>query len=247
MFISLPMGLWALLILVKRPVRDGFNLVLQGWGRRLSDGPPGRPNGLSRDVVPRRLAGPVVALMVAGSLQCLCQFLLAMPVLMFLLYEEYALLIGGDLFRDWRHGSVRSDTALLLAPAIAVFAAWFFLGLHVGISMIRTALQLRRLRSYRLAVRGAVLALLPCTLTSLLALPVGIWTLFVLSDRDVEEAFASDRPPPPLPLPPPAVQRTGPFRRKARSFLDSVLAVFVTRPGKSARVTEEPPDIPAGR
>jgi uncharacterized membrane protein len=48
-----------------------------------------------------------------------------------------------------------------------------------------------RLRSYGLAVAGAILAMLPCSPVFLLGLPIGIWALVTLRRQEVIDAFAA--------------------------------------------------------
>ena len=49
-------------------------------------------------------------------------------------------------------------------------------------------LKMKRLQTYGLAVAGAILAIL-VTPGNLVGLPIGIWALVVLSQRQVREAF----------------------------------------------------------
>jgi predicted Ser/Thr protein kinase len=238
---SLPMGLWSLLVLCKRPVREGFALVLQGWGRggHLNRSPT-VPRDQRRELVRRELTGPAAAMLVAGILQCLCQLLLAVPVFWLVLLEDYWILTGTYGSFDWQVSRLGVNQVLLLSiPGLIVGGAWFLLGLSIGIAMIRSAVQMLWLRSHRLAVKGSILAMIPCTLSSVLTLPVGLWAFIALRDLEVEAAFPSIRgrrqPVPVAPVP----QPTGPFRRKARSFVESVLAMFVTRPGKDRSVLDE--------
>jgi tRNA A-37 threonylcarbamoyl transferase component Bud32 len=225
--LSLPMGLWALLILFKRQVRDGFALKL----RRQFPAAPGAREGTAsslRSRVRSRLIAPAVALILTGILQGACQVLLVIPVGVGVLAADYWLLSGGN---TPRHAPV-GELIVLGIPAFLLVAAWFFFGLYVASTMVRAGVTMLRLGSYRLAVKGSVLAMIPCTLTSLLTIPAGIWAFIVLSDPEVEAAFPPGGKRRILPPPPPARRPTGPVRRKARSFLDSMLAMFITRPGK---------------
>ena len=53
------------------------------------------------------------------------------------------------------------------------------------------ALRMMRLRSYGWAMTASILALLPCSLVSLLGIAMGIWSLAVLNRRNVRAAFQS--------------------------------------------------------
>jgi predicted Ser/Thr protein kinase len=66
-------------------------------------------------------------------------------------------------------------------------------------------LKMKRLQSYWLAVTGSVMAIL-VTPGNLIGLPIGIWSLVVLTQRRVREAFGKEFPPPSPVL---AVPRSG--------------------------------------
>jgi tRNA A-37 threonylcarbamoyl transferase component Bud32 len=239
--LSLPMGLWALLVLCKPRVRAGFARVLEF--------PPGsdapRPGLLTRlalrDRARRRLTGPAAALVCAGVLQCVAQLVLAFPLSIFAISATYPLMTGLSAEAELRqnHASL-AQILLTSAPGLALALAWLLLGLWIGRTMILAGLRMPRLESYRLALKGSLLAMVPCTLTSLLTLPVGIWAFVVLRDLDVEAAFAPDNEGRELVRAAPAPRPTGPVRRKVRSFVESVLAMFVTRPGKDYPAEEDP-------
>jgi hypothetical protein len=64
------------------------------------------------------------------------------------------------------------------------------------------AWKMLKLESYGLAITASILAMIPCftSCCCLIGLPVGIWSLIVLFDKDVKAAFAgqSSSTPPPL-------------------------------------------------
>jgi hypothetical protein len=64
------------------------------------------------------------------------------------------------------------------------------LSVPISILMILAAVRMLKLRSYRLAIAAAILALLPVGLTIVLGLPIGIWSLIALSGSNVKNAFA---------------------------------------------------------
>lgn len=76
----------------------------------------------------------------------------------------------------------------------------FFMALHiVGTVVIALgALRMKNLQSYGLAVTASILAMIPCTsgCCCIIGLPVGIWALIVLMDKDVRAAFGAAQPPP---------------------------------------------------
>jgi len=82
--------------------------------------------------------------------------------------------------------STTSWSLLILAlPVLLAFVASF----GIGIVMIIGGLKMMRLQSHGWAMTASILALLPCSPVGLLGLVVGIWSLVVLSRRDVKEAF----------------------------------------------------------
>jgi hypothetical protein len=82
-----------------------------------------------------------------------------------------------------------------------------FLGLKViGLALIAWgAWRMRHLRSYGLAMTASILAMIPCfsDCCCLIGLPVGIWSLIVLLDKDVKAAFAGASAAQPPGEPPP--------------------------------------------
>ena len=106
-------------------------------------------------------------------------------------------------------------------PVLLALAASF----GIGIVMIIGGLKMMRLQSHGWAMTASILALLPCSPVGILGLVVGIWSLVVLSRRDVKEAFDA-RTTGGLPPQPP---RAGPVvRTRGRGLL--ILAVLLLVP-----------------
>ncbi len=72
---------------------------------------------------------------------------------------------------------------LVLVPISAMF---------IGSLMIFAALKMRRLQAYGLAIAASILAII-ISPGNLIGLPIGIWALVVLSQRDVRTAFMDNR------------------------------------------------------
>lgn len=51
------------------------------------------------------------------------------------------------------------------------------------------AIRMKQLKNYNLAIAASILAMLPCSACCILGLPVGIWSLVVLCNRDIHAAF----------------------------------------------------------
>lgn len=97
-------------------------------------------------------------------------------------------------------GSVFAYVSAGAAPPIPRFAegavvAVLLAMLLVSSLMIFAALKMKRLQSYRLAVTGSVLAMI-ISPGNVIGLPIGIWSLVVLTQPEVRAAFRRNRPPP---------------------------------------------------
>lgn len=51
------------------------------------------------------------------------------------------------------------------------------------------ATRMKQLKNYPLAIAASILAMLPCSACCILGLPIGIWSLVVLCNRDIRDAF----------------------------------------------------------
>ena len=68
----------------------------------------------------------------------------------------------------------------MIVPILAI--------LIVSSLVIFAALKMKRLQAYGLAIAASILAIIVSP-SNLIGLPIGIWALVVLSQRDVREAF----------------------------------------------------------
>jgi hypothetical protein len=93
--------------------------------------------------------------------------------------------------------------------------------------LIVGAVQMLRLRSYRLCLAAALVAVLPWSPAWLLGLTVGIWAMVVLGRRDVMLAFLGDSDVA-APGPPDEPEPPGPVAGKLRSWWRSFVGYFVT-------------------
>lgn len=80
--------------------------------------------------------------------------------------------------------------------AAAVFSLLFnfatlLVGLAVSVIILVGAVQMKKLRSYGLAMTAAILSVIPCTSPCcfLIGVPIGIWAIVVLNDPVVKRAF----------------------------------------------------------
>ena len=73
---------------------------------------------------------------------------------------------------------------------IATIVAFFLVTLFPGVLMIVAAVKMKRLRAYWLAVVAGILAIILSPAGFFIGLPIGIWTLVVLSQREIHsQAF----------------------------------------------------------
>jgi len=75
------------------------------------------------------------------------------------------------------------------AGEIVAGIAGSLIGFAIYGMVMHGANQMKELRNYQLAVTASILAMLPCSGCCIIGLPVGIWSLIVLSDPVVKSAF----------------------------------------------------------
>ena len=71
------------------------------------------------------------------------------------------------------------------APTFVMLVAGFFISLII----LAGGRKMQQLQSYGLAMTASVLAIVPCQLCCVATLPVGIWSLTVLLDPQVKDAY----------------------------------------------------------
>jgi hypothetical protein len=103
------------------------------------------------------------------------------------------------IYRVVMVGTVMSQTSG--APGGSAYAAGAGVGLVVGVIVqilvtvawcsvvIRGGQSMAQLHNYNNAIAGCIVAMLPCTCGCLMGLPIGIWSLVVLTQKDVKSAF----------------------------------------------------------
>ncbi|MFO0596464.1 MAG: hypothetical protein U0228_14200 [Myxococcaceae bacterium] len=63
------------------------------------------------------------------------------------------------------------------------------LGAVFGATMVLGGFQMRNLRTWGLALTGAIVAMMPCSCCCVLGLPLGIWSIVVLIKPEVKASF----------------------------------------------------------
>jgi hypothetical protein len=137
-----------------------------------------QPTAVEREDARRRVQIPAAGLMIAGGIG-----LLAVGMTL-----AYALL---------RQPSPSPSVQPTWAQIIPIVPATISLCLSLAVAM--GGWHMANLKSYGLAMTGAALATLPCSVGCILGLPMGIWALVVLLDPKVRSAFAAAIAPPARP------------------------------------------------
>lgn len=88
-----------------------------------------------------------------------------------------------DSLKQWdtMKDQLRMDSPLNLGS--------YSLGLVLSLLMIVGGSRMRSLKSYGLAMTGAIIGIIPLAGCSCCAMPIGIWAVVVLCNGDVKEAF----------------------------------------------------------
>jgi hypothetical protein len=73
--------------------------------------------------------------------------------------------------------------------ALVVGLTFPIFGLFQGVVLVLGARRLRNLQGYRFVALSSVVAMIPWSPFVVIGLPVGLWTLVVLSDPEVKAAF----------------------------------------------------------
>jgi hypothetical protein len=124
---------------------------------------------------------PAISLMVLGGLGVALSLLAA--VVNFLGGGMGAMAGGrGEQIPAFLSGTVGG---LINLAACALYALLFY-----------GAYQMKTLKSYPLAMTGAIAAMLPCSCCCVIGLPIGIWAIVVLLKPAVKQAFESNRAQP---------------------------------------------------
>ena len=144
-------------------------------------GPPGLD---AMERARRQVLGPAIGLLVTGILD-----LLATPVVPCLILFYSA----GARVETPVHGgpgpqAAASGVSIMILPALVLAAAILLVPVVLSGLAILSALKMKRLQAYGLAVAGSILVM--ASPACLVGVPIGIWALVVLSQADVRAAFA---------------------------------------------------------
>ena len=145
--------------------------------------PPGNrlpPASDDAAVEPARLQvqGPAIGLLVTGMLNCLT---IPMTILFWNIKMESPAV------------PLAEPSSVMLVLGLTALLAVLLASLTPGILTIFAALKMKRLQAYGPALAASILAILTSPISCLIGLPIGIWALIVLCQREVRAAFARNR------------------------------------------------------
>jgi hypothetical protein len=157
--VSLPVGIWSLVVLRRDDVIDAFAVAH-------SLRPRPEPPRVDVAAIRQQINGPAKTLLAAALVGLV--------------------LVGviGWLAAAFVPHQVFQPEAFLMFCAGPVAISLPFTGL-----MVLGAWKMRKLEVYGMALTASFVAVLPIHLTVLLTLPVGVWALILLARRDVRAAF----------------------------------------------------------
>ncbi|MBC7855246.1 MAG: hypothetical protein IAF94_17590 [Pirellulaceae bacterium] len=181
--ISMPIGIWALIVLAGPEVREGFR-AKRGGQRSASKtqapadsaAPPIPTKPVPVDEwklinLQQQLFWPGLGLAGGGGLGLVSFLVGCLGAGMF----SMVMLVPDS-------GGAPRPTAALLLVLVFLQIPWSLVVMLAGMKMMRV-------ESYGLSLAGAWLALLPIGPAAIVTMPLGIWALVVLSSRDAREAF----------------------------------------------------------
>ena len=217
--ISLPLGIWSLVTLLRADVKAEFE---GAGGAQPPVAPPSVALNPVSERIRRRVAGPAIGLIIVGVL-CLfpcAAMVLAVPALVVIptsvqqqrVEESFERQPAMETAPDLPGGAVVLPADIAIRPPVLLAQRevmdqpmadmargpiWamlpvgvvMLLGLPLSLVMIVGGWRMMLLKSYGLAMVAAIVALLPCTFGWFLGLPIGIWALVTLLNDEVRGAF----------------------------------------------------------
>lgn len=134
---------------------------------------------VGREAVQRKVQPPAVCLIVVGAMMILGGCLGAVSVVTGPMINP-----GGGAMPADQAVPPEREAGRVIGQTVGALIGPIF-----GIAVILGGIKMYRLESRGSVMLASVLAMLPCSLCCLFGLPVGIWSLVVLSDPAVKAAF----------------------------------------------------------
>ena len=131
--------------------------------------------------VVERVSGPALGLMITAGIGIAFQILGLLASVLNIGFAGMDPSMYGDDMPGW--ATIMASGTLSVVSAI--------IGILIGVLIIYGAMQMRKLESYGLAVAVSIIAMIPCiSPCCLLGLPIGIWSLVVITKPEVKAAFS---------------------------------------------------------
>ncbi|MFN0019936.1 MAG: serine/threonine-protein kinase [Pirellulaceae bacterium] len=199
--ISMPAGLWSLVILMTRQVREAFRkqelstprtVGTSGLGKSSNDSavltkPPSKPNLVAISVATSKhgLYWPGMGLQAAGIIGFV-------PLVVML--GAVGVVCLGYLVDSSNH-DVWARRFRFFFDDMGIGPVWFAMLPQVpsSVLLLISGRTMRHMTHYRLALISSIVAMIPCGPAWLISLPLGIWAVMVLTTAGVRERF-QDQP-----------------------------------------------------
>jgi hypothetical protein len=132
------------------------------------------PGAFTSSAAANQVSGPAIGLMVLAIVELVFQ---ALGAIMHL--------AGASLFSTARMPS-EAWVQMFSGTMGLIFSV---LGMLISGLILLGAFKMKRLENYGLAMAASIIAMLPCSLCCVIGLPLGIWSIVVLSKPEVKSAF----------------------------------------------------------
>ena len=172
-----------------------------GTGRQAARGTPVSPDASPADDAAierarQKVKGPAIGLLVTGILSLLASPLVVLSVITFFgTFVGWAESHKGHAYTGVYNGGGFAAAApsnhISALPVLTIMIAIGLVPLVLGGLMIFAGLKMKRFQAYGFAIAGGILAIVSPIFC--IGLPIGIWALAVLSQRDVRAAFRRQR------------------------------------------------------
>lgn len=144
--------------------------------------PPTMPTmplgGYSTSAAADQVNGPAIGLIITGSLSIVVALV------------RGALMLSG-LGTGGLQGTGNPEAEKMIMGFFSTFGVAFsIIGVLGGIFVLFGGIKMRKLESYGLCMAASIVAMIPCVSTCcLIGLPIGIWSLVILSKAEVKNIF----------------------------------------------------------
>jgi len=134
------------------------------------------------------VSGPAIALMVAGILGIVGNIGFLTYRLIVLATFDRQFLAQQATMRGAPANPAADKATFTFSVTMALVTA--VLGALLCIIVLAGAVQMKKMKNHGLAMAASIIALLPCNCCCFLGIPFGIWSLVVLNNPEVKDAFS---------------------------------------------------------